>query len=391
MRYIKGIVALLVLGLSLSASVSAQSLHFIGFANTLDRGIGGNCGDDLTHMHSTASYLADSFGYDFKLYQNIGEDCSKERLMELLSTLPCTPEDIVIFFYSGHGVHAKADAGNLPQMCLKYGGYQEKNFVPVRVVKEVLSQRGARLNLIVTDCCNNISSSVSAKGLFADKANTSLTLGSEDIKNLRKLFFDKKGTVVMTSSKKGQVSLCDRRGGSFFTNVFIEAIDRVKDGLVAADWNQFSNDVKKETLSRTAQVVRESPEPMEPQEPYSEFYFSTGSSNNPVAVSNANPAPSRFETTDRAGKFFANLLNSQNTLNDKMSIANSAKNSLFSRDAQVRIVGRDGSTSIGLEDIDTFLSRICMSKKIRSVHVVKQAVNQADKYTYLVVQEIYNE
>ncbi len=382
MRYIKGIVALLVLGLSLSASVSAQSLHFIGFANTLDQNIGKCCQADIDHMSSTASYLADSFGYDLKEYRNTGEDCSKERLMELLSTLPCTPEDIVIFFYSGHGVHAEADAGNLPQMCLKYGGYQEKNFVPVRVVKEVLSQRGARLNLIVTDCCNNISSRVSAKGLFADKANTSLTLGNDEVKNLRKLFFDKKGTVVMTSSKKGQVSYCaDAENGSHFTIAFNEAIDRVKDGLVAADWNQLSNDVKKETLSRTQKE----------QEPYSEFYFSTGSSNNPVAVSNANPAPSRFETTDRAGKFFANLLNSQNTLNDKMSIANSAKNSLFSRDAQVRIVGRDGSTSIGLEDIDTFLSRICMSKKIRSVHVVKQAVNQADKYTYLVVQEIYNE
>lgn len=379
MRFLKGVIV--VIAMALTINLSAQSIHFIAFANTLDRNIGDHCNSDVSHVYGYVDFIAECLGYECKLYENLGNECTKERLMSILGDVPCRPDDIVIFYYSGHGVHAAADPANLPQMCLKYDGYEQEKFVPVRVVKEMLSKRGARLNLIVTDCCNNVSRMVSAKDLFADSGKSPIVKRDINDQNFRKLFMDKKGTVILTSSKKGQVSICDPnpKNGSHFTIAFLETMDRVGIGEISPDWNQLANKVKQATLQRTGNE----------QEPYSEFFYSDGSTS--VAINNPNPSPSQYETPDNAKQFFNKLLDSRNTLNDKLAIADNAKETIFSRNAQVRIVGKDMSTSIGLEDIETFLSRICMSKKINSIHVVRQSSDRMGKFSYLVVQEIYNE
>ncbi len=369
-----------ILSMALSVRLSAQSIHYVAFCNTLDENIGESCGNDFNHVYGMVCNLADALGYEEHLYRYIGEDCSKEKLMEILNGLSCGSEDIVFFYYSGHGVHAAADAANLPQMCLKYEGYQQDKFVPVRVVKEILSKKSSRLNLIVTDCCNNVAEWVTAKRLFADKGKTSPVLRDQDVKNFRKLFFDKRGTVVYTSSKKGQTSGCLLDGG-FFTNSFIEMMDYVGTGDIAPDWNQFVDYVKQATLQRSQNK----------QEPYYEFYFADAAGGSPVTVAPNTNINNQFETPDRARKFFEGLLDNRNTMNDKLAIAENAKEILFSRDAKVRIVGKDMETTIGLEDIDTYLSRVCMSRRIRSVHVIKQAVDRMDRFNYLVVQEIYSE
>ena len=379
MKMIKSIIV--VLAMSISMGMSAQSLHFIAFCNTLDPQIGVSCGKDYEHVYGMVCYLADALGYEEHVSMNIEQDCSKERLTAVLNELSCGKDDIVFFYYSGHGVHAAADAANLPQMCLKYEAFEQAKFVPVRVVKEALDKKGARLNVIVTDCCNNIADWVTAKGIFANKGNASPTLRDVNVKNFKKLFLDKKGTVIMTSSKKGQTSGCYDSGGCF-TNSFIEMMDGVGTGSVTPDWTQFANSVKQATLVRTGSR----------QESYHEFYFSDGPVNPPVVGStNNNGNIGQFETPDRAKKFFDGLLDSRNDMNAKLAIANNAKDILFTRDARVRIVGKDMETTIGLEDIDTYLSRICMSKRIRSIYVIKQAVDRMDRFNYLVVQEIYND
>ena len=378
MKLMKSIIA--VLAMYVSVSMSAQSIHFIAFCNTKDPNIGISCGKDYEHVYNTVCYLADALGYQEYPSMNVEEDCSKERLMAVLNELSCAPDDIVFFYYSGHGVHAAADAANLPQMCLKYEGYEQDKFVPVRVVKEMLSKKGARLNFILTDCCNNIADWVTAKGIFAGKGNTSPVLRDVNIKNYKKLFLDKKGTVIMTSSKKGQTSGCYDSGGCF-TNSFIEVLDLVGEGSITPEWTQFANAVKQATLQRTGSR----------QEPYHEFYFADGPVAPPVISNNNNHHTNQFETPDRAKKFFDGLLDNRNSLNDRLAIADNAKDILFTRDAKVRIVGKDMETTVGLEDIDTYLSRVSMSRRIRSVNVIKSTVDRMDRFNYLVVQEIYSE
>lgn len=107
---------------------------------------------------------------------------------------------------------------------------------------------------------------------------------------------------------------------------------------------------------------------------------------------NPTPAPSSsFETTTRAQKLFTSLTNQTTSLTDKFSIADNAKEILFARDAKIRIVGRDQKTTIGLESVDSYLSKICLDKKIVSVSVINETLDASERYTYLVVHEVYGE
>ncbi|MDE5560654.1 MAG: caspase family protein, partial [Bacteroidaceae bacterium] len=143
---------------------------------------------------------------DWHVY--IGDDCTKPNLEKVLSDMRCSSNDVVFFYYSGHGVHAKADPadGWLPQMCLNYRSYNQDKFVPVTYVREQLKSKGARLNIIMTDCCNNEAEWVTVKGMLLQQKGIPQT-DKMDVAKLKKLFLDSKGTIIATSSKRGQVSL----------------------------------------------------------------------------------------------------------------------------------------------------------------------------------------
>lgn len=359
-----------------SIGLNAQTFHLILFCNTIDEKIGASCEQDHNLVYQEASTIADYINYDIKYYDYYGQNCSNENLMGLLADLNCAKNDIVMFYYSGHGVHAAADPGSFPQICLKYSGYQQDKFVPVRLIKEELDKKNAQLSVILTDCCNNIADWVSAKGYFDGMGRPS-EIKEVEAKYYRQLFCQQKGSVVITGSKKGQYSLCNKNGG-FFTISFFAAMDQVGLGKVAPDWNQVAQNLTASTLSITGNR----------QEPFGSINVSK--INEPISVDNT-VTNNNFETTTRAQKLFKSLLNKNTSLTERFSIADNAKEILFARNAKIRVVGRDQKTTIGLDDVDSFLSRICMDKKIVSISVIKETTDNSDKYSYLVVHEVYSE
>lgn len=367
-----------------SLGLNAQTFHLILFCNTIDEKIGASCEKDHNLVYQEASTIADYLNYDIKYYDYYGQNCSRENLLGLLADLNCAANDIVLFYYSGHGVHAAADPGSFPQMCLKYSGYQQDKFVPVRTVKEALDKKNAQLSIILTDCCNNIADWVTAKGYFEGMGKAS-EIKEVEAKYYRQLFSQQKGSVVITGSKKGQYSLCNKNGG-FFTLSFFAAMDQVGLGKIAPDWNQVAKSLTAATLNITGNR----------QEPFGSINVSKINGTivpNPVGNSNSNNGSgnSSFETTTRAQKLFKSLLDKRMSLTDRFSIADNAKEVLFARNAKIRVVGRDQKTTIGVDDVDTYLSKICLEKKIISVSVISETTDASDKYSYLVVHEVYAE
>lgn len=365
--------------LQLAFGLHAQTFHLILFCNTIDEKIGASCEKDHNLVYQEASTIADYLNYDIKYYDYYGQNCSREKLLGLLADLNCAANDIVMFYYSGHGVHAAADPGSFPQMCLKYSGYQQDMFVPVRTVKEALDKKNAQLSIILTDCCNNIADWVSAKGYFEGMGKAS-EIKEVEAKYYRQLFSQHKGSVVITGSKKGQYSLCNKNGG-FFTLSFFAAMDQVGLGKVAPDWNQVAKSLTASTLNITGNR----------QEPFGSINVSRINSTVGSVGGGNTGGGSSFETTTRAQKLFKSLLDKRTSLTDRFSIADNAKEVLFTRNAKIRIVGRDQKTTIGVDDIDAYLSKICLDNKIVSVSVITETVDVADKYSYLVVHEVYSE
>ena len=362
-----------------SISTNAKTFHLILFCNTIDEKIGASCEKDHNLVYQEASTIADYLDYDVKYYDCYGQNCSRENLLGLLADLNCASDDIVFFYYSGHGVHAAADPGSFPQMCLKYSGYQQDKFVPVRIVDEELSKKNAQLRIILTDCCNNIADWVSAKGYFEGMGKAS-EITEVEAKYYRQLFSQQKGSVIITGSKKGQYSLCNSNGG-FFTVSFFAAMDQVGLGKVAPDWNQVAKSLTASTLNITGNR----------QEPFGNINVSKIGTSIPPAPVNVNGGDSSFETTTRAQKLFKSLTDHSTSLTDKFSIADNAKEVLFSQNAKIRVVGRDQKTTIGIESVDAYLSKICLDKKIVSVSVLTETLDASERYSYLVVHEVYGE
>ena len=69
-------------------------------------------------------------------------------------------DDIVFFFYGGHGTHAFNNADDpWPQMCMNTN--IESLFMPVASVDKLIAAKQPKLRIILTNCCNKEQTGVS--------------------------------------------------------------------------------------------------------------------------------------------------------------------------------------------------------------------------------------
>ena len=225
-------------------------IHAIVFCNTDDPKIGEGCLSDQERFAEELAVIETAIGCEEDWQVFIGKECNKPNLERALSNLHCSPNDVVFFYYSGHGVHAEADPANgwLPQMCLNYESYDQDKFVPITFVRDQLATKSARLSIIITDCRNNDSNWVSVKSILSEVKDAPNTSSLEA--RLKKLFYESQGTVIATSSKHGQPSYGSKEGGCFSV-AFWDEIYRVEQGQGNADWKSVMEETRKRTLRYT--------------------------------------------------------------------------------------------------------------------------------------------
>ena len=112
-------------------------IYPIVFCNTIDANIGVSCANDQKRFTQQLGIIETALGQGCEVDQMnyyTGNECNKPNLERAISDLHCTSNDVIFFYYSGHGIHAKADTSDdwLPQMCLTYQSYDQDKFVPVK-------------------------------------------------------------------------------------------------------------------------------------------------------------------------------------------------------------------------------------------------------------------
>lgn len=353
-------------------------LHPIVFCNTDDQKIGESCANDQKRFVNEVSTIADALGLEVDWADvYTGESCNKPNLENAISNLNCVGNDIIFFYYSGHGVHAASDPadGWLPQMCLNYESYDQDKFVPVRHVRDLLAKKGARLTLILTDCCNNEANWVSAKSLLASDGKAARTTDI-DINSLKKLFIDSKGTVIATSSKRGQLSLGPKDGG-LFSIAFWDEMYRIEQGNGTPTWLAVMDGTKKRTLNYTHNE----------QEPVAEV--KVDGNNNNVIINNNNDNVNVIAIGEKElAEAFQRITSTSYTKPQRLGMIDDITNKLFDSSAQVVFLGRNLKTKIGLpKPIKKYLEELALSKTVRSINVVT-AKKTNQKYNYLEITEI---
>lgn len=375
MKKILYIIAIIVLCFHDNVKADNVKVHAIVFCNTDDEKIGESCQSDQERFAEELGVIETALGCEEDWQVFIGNECNKPNLERAISGLNCGANDVIFFYYSGHGVHAEADPedGWLPQMCLNYKSYDQDKFVPVTYVRDRLGSKGARLLVILTDCCNSEASWVSVKGLVKQQKGVPNT-DEIDVMKLKKLFYESRGTVIATSSKRGQVSYGPKEGGCFST-AFWDEIYRVEQGAGNADWHSVIEATKKRTLKYTNNK----------QEPIYKVDVN-GVVNNVIP----NPSPVVISAGDKElGEAFKQILSSSYSHNERWNMVSGIVQRLFDSDALVVMVGRNLTTNVGKPiNISKYLEELALSKRVKGINIVRTKKNSAGKFSQIVISEI---
>jgi len=221
----------------LCPSLAAADFHAIIVADVMDPSIGIAVQEDLKNLQNETKRIAEYTG--LKLHEKIFKIDQPELLLSHLTKLKVKKNDLLMFFYTGHGYHSDAE-GDTPWPCLNFKGWKG---IALKDVISICRSKKARLTLIFSNCCNatlpdwvTLPTVLKAKG-----TNQSL-----NIKNYKQLFLKSKGLIVMTSSQKGEYSFlfngdCSlAKNGGIFTNAWLETLQKMSTSSTAeVNWTAF--------------------------------------------------------------------------------------------------------------------------------------------------------
>jgi len=197
------------------------TLYAIIIADTRDREIGKSTQADLDHIKTLVENISKHTQLPNHLLIIQGDQLSRQAVVKVLTQLSITGQDMVIFYYSGHGTRGRQleqRESKWPYLCVEGGGRctEKENRLDLDEVVDSLRQKGPRFFIAMADACNDL---IREEG---DK-NWEFTGGSKP-DNYRKLFLEPSGYhIIASGSKAGQVSIGEEFGGKF-TNQFLKVL-----------------------------------------------------------------------------------------------------------------------------------------------------------------------
>ncbi|MBK5269595.1 MAG: caspase family protein [Bacteroidia bacterium] len=197
--------------------------HLVIIANTLDPTIGAGCAADETNLKNEFRQISDALGFTFQQYIVDGSAFSKEKVLATLNSLSPGNNDIVVFIYRGHGFRWKNQTSDWPRMDLRTSAYDsitDSHSMNLAEVYSLLKSKGARLNIILGDCCN---SEVNAAPVTTSNYLNFQFDNNSDISKLKDLFLKSNGIILSSAAQKGEVSWVTSQGG-LYSMSFLQAL-----------------------------------------------------------------------------------------------------------------------------------------------------------------------
>jgi hypothetical protein len=223
-------------------------MHLILVINSDIPDIGKSCETDERIMDIEFREIAKAIGIPFQKYVVKGQKFTRDNVENVLNTIRVGKNDIVVFFYSGHGFRWANQTDRYPQFDMRYSEYtqlSERTSLPFSRLIDVVKGKGARLNILLADCCN----SQIGRNQFT---NTTFMAGRSfqgaEIEKLRQLFLQTSGSFEMSASSPNEYAWCNINGG-FFTLSFMQAL-KEEIGYMRTgkpNWYTISNNTVKNT------------------------------------------------------------------------------------------------------------------------------------------------
>jgi hypothetical protein len=242
-------------------------------SNINDKYIGASCEKDMNDMVEHFRYVTNVLGIKYDYETIAGKLYSKENIQKEINAInPVKNTDIVVFYYSGHGFR-KPYQDSLPpnkKRNFPYLDFREENdntyLVNSMNVEDIFNQlrnKGARLTLVFSDCCN---SKVDATNVIA----TSIPPGKKSglnwsQENCKALFMNENGprAILMTAADVGQRAASNPTFGGFFSYFLRTSMDAyLSQGMKVSmvSWDRVLENTKTETYKKARRTYCAEPE-----------------------------------------------------------------------------------------------------------------------------------
>lgn len=210
--YIKWAVFVGMMSVALSASAAKSNLYAIIAGDTTDSSIGDSSQADLRTMRNEINKIQQATGLQLTVTTIRGNNNLSSNLWQKVNDLNIQPDDIVLFYYSGHGFRDKAkDPSPWPYLYFNI----DDSFLDYEQVIGELKYKNPRFLLTIVDVCNSYIDSESRSLVRRGAEMISKNMQDKINKNYAHLFLGYKGTINITSSSTGEYSWGGADGGAF--------------------------------------------------------------------------------------------------------------------------------------------------------------------------------
>lgn len=244
LRYI--IVALVLMSSAIVGHTSDLKLHVVIFGDTNDPSIGQAVITDVSLFENLAKEIErvlSSEGVKIISYKHVGGDCSPQGLNGFVENFSCQ-DDIVLFYYNGHGGRSHKDSSKFPRMCL--GSNYADEWVKVSDLIQKIKKKKPRLQVIITDCCNS----------YYDRRTTQdyrLSTLKGNGSGYKRLFLKTTGDVSITAASPGEYGWCTP-SGSYMTLCVIDVLQYMDTQGDNANWQSMLKMVSDNTYKATKEL-----------------------------------------------------------------------------------------------------------------------------------------
>lgn len=182
-----------------------------------------------------------------------GNRYNKANVETALSRLKPGVDDIVVFYYSGHGFRDQ----NQPKMEFPFLDLRDPNNRPrpkplaqalnIEDIYKTIISKGARLNLVLSDCCNDTVEAKKTPSKVPPPVTKAPVKYAKN--NLVSLFLTRtKMNYLVTAASKDERAVITPRYSSYFTYFFIESLrSYLSPAKGNPSWFQVMDDAKKQT------------------------------------------------------------------------------------------------------------------------------------------------
>lgn len=219
--------------LFLISPLSAKEIHLLVLGDTIDQEIGFSTRKNLLNIKKTFSHIAKIS--NLLLYTteftSTNDTLKQSLILNWIRNTRISSDDIVILYYSGHGWR-KQDSATIWPSGNFYNANKENNFSDFSEIAGQLFSKKASFYLILLDCCNCISKSITVENQPLYTVELDKLFEKSNATSISKLFQKFHGFVIASAASPSEVGWSrqplneasidtSRTAGSIFTNFFL--------------------------------------------------------------------------------------------------------------------------------------------------------------------------